>query len=167
MLKIIFTFHYVSTYTRCHAGHAGEHEIYIPLCFYLYLSQFTVSSMISPFTFHYVSTYTVWLVLVFGLPPYLHSTMFLLIQSQTRFSNSKIQHLHSTMFLLIPRSAEYSSVSLPDLHSTMFLLIPAAPMFLMSVNNIYIPLCFYLYSERSYSGSAGSTFTFHYVSTYT
>ena len=78
---LIFTFHYVSTYTTRYANRyrfylniyiplcfylyllsrsfpAGGRCIYIPLCFYLYRLSSLLRSLALLFTFHYVSPYT-------------------------------------------------------------------------------------------------------------
>ena len=99
----------------------------------------------SSFTFHNVSINTKNSLYSSNIFSYLHSTMFLLIQSQSQtlyrlhsvftFHNVSINtsfgvectllvsYLHSTMFLLIRVVAGFLSLQMLYLHSTMFLLI--------------------------------------------
>ena len=53
-----FTFHYVSTYTKFTNILVCSSNIYIPLCFYLYVNSQISLFVQAIFTFHYVSTYT-------------------------------------------------------------------------------------------------------------
>ena len=55
--------------------------------------------------------------------------------------------LHSTMLLLILRPNRIQTWSCADLHSTMLLLIPWHPCRGRYSVTIYIPLCFYLYTN--------------------
>ena len=94
------------------------------------------------------------------------------------------------MLLLIPRALPCRRPLHIHLHSTMLLLIPELKHGSFLYLHIYIPLCFYLYSERirqntwrennlhstmlllilisaKYRGLSSFRFTFHYASTYT
>ena len=94
----------------------------------------------------------------------LHSTMFLLIQTELKEIDKLLKPLHSTMFLLIlisPWSWEggclftFHNVSIntkdssglvsqdTTLHSTMFLLILRELCIVAVAVNLYIPQCFY------------------------
>ena len=80
-----FTFHYVSTYTIYAINkYSFQSLIYIPLCFYLYVTAPENISLYGLFTFHYVSTYTAAEMLQKGGEVNLHSTMFLLIPAVQR-----------------------------------------------------------------------------------
>ena len=144
---MVFTFHYVSTYT---VGPVDLFvlliSIYIPLCFYLYRELQLYRCSAFPFTFHYVSTYTNSREIKKGGLINLHSTMFLLIRSVLGSATQDILNLHSTMFLLILNWKDWEGGVSVNLHSTMFLLIPEPCSTMLSTD---------------------CKFTFHYVSTYT
>ena len=123
-LTSLFTFHYVSTYTRdvfslipssldLHSTmfllilkvlryEKPVYCIYIPLCFYLYVELNEDYFRDGVFTFHYVSTYTT--VDIYGSQDYdiiyipLCFYLYLLLAHDIIFS---FLNLHSTMFLLI------------------------------------------------------------------
>ena len=98
--------------------------IYIPLCFYLYCTQPGHKYSLYKFTFHYASTYT---VVVFDDPVvsiqiYI-PLCFYLYAGVGRVIDGVEAYLHSTMLLLIPSHACGYSSGLKYLHSTMLLLI--------------------------------------------
>ena len=109
-------------------------EIYIPLCFYLYLCDHLQNLCIS----------------------HLHSTMFLLIR-KTVGANLATIDLHSTMFLLILQQLLGITDLIPNLHSTMFLLIPGSvrryhetdsfTFHYVSTYTVYFPLLIYTISH--------------------
>ena len=164
---MIFTFHYVSTYTQLNSLMLSlvrnlhstmfllirknpiymiiDIIIYIPLCFYLYE---TAEHRQRPDT-------------------NLHSTMFLLIRRQNSWGKAEYSiyiPLCFYLYRLLDTMRMYGAV---DLHSTMFLLILNTCIFSLSplipftfhyvstytisrhecqlISKIYIPLCFYLY----------------------
>ena len=164
--------------------------IYIPLCFYLYVFLQALNMSIC-LDLH--ST----MFLLIQIPGrqgrtaihHLHSTMFLLIPFKRLPSQPGIPHLHSTMFLLIRISTAGDDEQL-----FLFTFHYVSTYTCKSLWNtpdckIYIPLCVYLYCQFSVrylvrlhlhstmfllirkhiltSERASSSFTFHYVSTYT
>ena len=162
-------------------------QIYIPLCFYLYpISSLATrrrihlhSTMfllirscgwrdgkVSSFTFHYVSTYTLPISLTSLSKIYLHSTMFLLIRCIVNDNTFRSFIYIPLCFYLYWRDG-YSDCTSLNLHSTMFLLILDSSVWCLPVHEIYIPLCFYLYRNGEPGTVFWSSFTFHYVSTYT
>ena len=132
-------------------------EIYIPLCFYLYVSMADVTQINLLFTFHYASTYTRRLQGLSFRRTQLHSTMLLLIPVRETIKACQIMYLHSTMLLLIPGLTDVSLNIKVHLHSTMLLLILGSDVWMKIPSGIYIPLCFYLYAwgYTSYAGKKG------------
>ena len=120
--------------------------IYIPLCFYLYARDSTDILALALFTFHYVSTYTLNPTIITKHITNLHSTMFLLIRSNS-FYLYRCRHIYIPLcFYLYDPDAILMHKTNHHLHSTMFLLIRT-------------DLCARQIPD--------TTFTFHYVSTYT
>ena len=121
-------------------------HIYIPLCFYLYLSATTVFPgpiiIYIPLCFYLYSLseriYTSLLIIYIPLCFYLYDTL--------PTTGQNVEHnLHSTMLLLIRIQHLIIFVRKINLHSTMLLLIP----------------------DRYFHRPSESIFTFHYASTYT
>ena len=77
--RICFTFHDVSINTSTVRRWKSTQNLYIPRCFYLYMSRMTNWSMEIHFTFHDVSINTTLCRLPTAVIHPLHSTMFLLI----------------------------------------------------------------------------------------
>ena len=120
----VFTFHYVSTYTIIRLLTVCQiNKIYIPLCFYLYEDEERDSFFYFQFTFHYVSTYTIPICLDTAAIP---AFTFHYVSTYTR-------------------SVSGDALPVSDLHSTMFLLILRIRLLFHEFDQIYIPLCFYLY----------------------
>ncbi len=143
---IVFTFHYVSTYTSCYL-------------FFLLFSAYLHSTM-----FLLIRT----LPIVNGdIDIHLHSTMFLLIPECMLASIRWTAYLHSTMFLLIPGAATQAEHKFTHLHSTMFLLIlrPTAD---LNDEELHLHSTMILLIRRNrIRNYRCASFTFHYVSTYT
>ena len=132
-------------YHREYPNERHDWHIYIPLCFYLYISLRKHRPAIRKFTFHYVSTYTTW-----------------------RFASSWETctftfHYVSTYTIFV----SLSPVSV--VWFTFHYVSTYTSLFLCSVVRfiIYIPLCFYLYALLLQVFQRCLWFTFHYVSTYT
>ena len=118
--------------------------IYIPLCFYLYLSGF-LNDIVKT---------------------HLHSTMFLLIR-RIRAVERGILLIYIPLCFYLYQHEQTKLWEINDLHSTMFLLIHGhirslrgSARFTFHYVSTYTALFRYFHSDRH-------TFTFHYVSTYT
>ena len=163
--------------------------IYIPLCFYLYLSLMSFGMLSSIFTFHYASTYTT-------APSSVCSTLavFTFHYASTYTGHNcgnrwRRKHLHSTMLLLIHHSKPFCYLIFSIYIPLCFYLYLPRLSYSPTFCHIYIPLCFYLYETYYCKGdfilNLHSTmlllillacsvqpcmvipFTFHYASTYT
>ena len=136
-----------------------------------YVSIISVSFATGPssspkFTFQYVSIISTYPKLkVPFVRTYLHSNMFLLFLF---FLINQVQvhhYLHSNMFLLFPGQVDSWQQFSDDLHSNMFLLFPRYIVTSTMTTTIYIPICFYYFSEAAKAGLILlGEFTFQYVS---
>ena len=140
-----FTFHNVSIKTlKCASGSSRRawftfHNVSIKTgrlwCFQTNIDSFTFHNVsIKTSGVHVCCTVFIW---------HLHSTMFLLKQKFGEDKGVYFLHLHSTMFLLKLILLCRLDSMLSHLHSTMFLLKRGPAGSSPSLQNIYIPQCFY------------------------
>ena len=161
-----FTFQYVSIISSFLIVDCNfDTPIYIPICFYYFEGSRT-------------TVYTGRL--------HLHSNMFLLFQVGDSSTSILLLHLHSNMFLLFPLGGkgsdaykeiftfQYVSIislsvsgsftSVIYLHSNMFLLFRFETRSTGNYSRIYIPICFYYFTEIPDKVANAIKFTFQYVS---
>ena len=162
--------------------------IYIPLCLYLYVTNFCIVLIDEEFTFHYVYIYILsvpmWSRYFFIYIPlclylycylllycnnifyYLHSTMFIFIWELKEITDSFYRDLHSTMFIFISKGNRFRCVKITFTFHYVYIYISEFFSNYILRFNIYIPLCLYLYLARRHYCLLCYKFTFHYVYIY-
>ena len=166
---IAFTFHYASTYTNpCVDSFRDLWLIYIPLCFYLYVTCCIICKVKKwiyiPLCFYLYDQAGA----VRVLTGHIYIPLCFYLYMLPSYGKGRIAHIYIPLcFYLYVSACLLNAFSAFDLHSTMLLLIHQKTVIRAVKENIYIPLCFYLYACPKEYIHLFWLFTFHYASTYT